>query len=289
MLIKVLLLDDDIRVFNKLQGEVLVNNDDFTFFLRYAKTKKEVFQILRDRNNDFYPDICLFDINLNSKEDGIDIAAIVLKKHQFPIIFLTNHPDEFYWDKVSQIGIPPSHFVAKGITEDNKFTIKNKKHFLELIENTIINSRTKIDFLLFSNKKIGIPTLNGNKPIKYDFYRKEEILYIIGKDGVGYIYVTGRFTKKGELEPYSFSTSGARIYKQLQRFYDCFLACGRRDSIIFNAEKIKSIEHGGDYTSLTFEDGLKLVTPPNTDLESIISNIKKKLKNENMLLGTRPK
>lgn len=292
-MINVLILDDEYRVFETLKNEVL--KDEEIFNLRYAKNKTELFQILNNSEDDFLPHICLFDIELGDGKDssnGIMVACEVLKKHKnMPIIFITNHHNEQYWDEVKKMGIPPAHFVSKGLTEDNLFTIKNPKHFIELIEESIVNKTSETQYLLLSNRKIGIVTDQaGTIPVEYDFYNKEDVLYIIGTDDIAHIYTAKSLNDKKELGHYILTTSAARVYKQLQRFYNCFLSCGKRGSIVFNAEKIKNLKMTGNEYSITFEGDIQLEAPNRGSYtkNDIVSKIKDKLKSEGMLLATKP-
>lgn len=62
------------------------------------------------------PDIAILDINLGDKLDGIDLALILKKQYNFPIIFLTSYSDEKFIERAKQA--KPSAYLVKPIVKE---------------------------------------------------------------------------------------------------------------------------------------------------------------------------
>ena len=65
------------------------------------------------------PDIVLLDINLESDQDGIDLAMIINKQYQLPFIFLTSYANTHTIERAKLTR--PMGYILKPFTEDDLF------------------------------------------------------------------------------------------------------------------------------------------------------------------------
>jgi DNA-binding NarL/FixJ family response regulator len=61
------------------------------------------------------PDAAILDINLQSDEDGIDIANRINEKYQIPFLFLTSYSDKNTLDRAKKV--KPSGYIVKPFNE----------------------------------------------------------------------------------------------------------------------------------------------------------------------------
>lgn len=61
------------------------------------------------------PDAVILDINLESPENGIDIARLINEKYSLPFIFLTSYADRETLEKAKQVA--PSGYIVKPFNE----------------------------------------------------------------------------------------------------------------------------------------------------------------------------
>jgi DNA-binding NarL/FixJ family response regulator len=61
------------------------------------------------------PDAAILDINLESKEDGIDIANRINQKYQIPFLFLTSYSDKETLQRAKAVN--PSGYIVKPFNE----------------------------------------------------------------------------------------------------------------------------------------------------------------------------
>lgn len=66
------------------------------------------------------PDLVLLDINLSGQLDGVDLAYVIKKNFNTPIIFLTANTDPQTIQRVKQVN--PSAFLAKPISKEQLFS-----------------------------------------------------------------------------------------------------------------------------------------------------------------------
>lgn len=85
--ISVLIVEDEII----LAMAIELSLKEMGFFVTGIETSAS-HAIIHSQNN--HPDIILMDINLNSKNTGIDAANIIWKRFQIPIIFLTSYTND---------------------------------------------------------------------------------------------------------------------------------------------------------------------------------------------------
>jgi DNA-binding NarL/FixJ family response regulator len=61
------------------------------------------------------PDAAILDVNLESEEDGIDIAHRIKQKYQLPFLFLTSYSDKDTLKRAK--GVSPSGYIVKPFNE----------------------------------------------------------------------------------------------------------------------------------------------------------------------------
>ncbi|MFZ1311366.1 MAG: response regulator, partial [Chitinophagaceae bacterium] len=61
------------------------------------------------------PDAAILDINLESEEDGIDIANCINQKYQIPFLFLTSYSDKETLQRAKNVN--PSGYIVKPFNE----------------------------------------------------------------------------------------------------------------------------------------------------------------------------
>lgn len=66
------------------------------------------------------PDIVLLDINLDGKQDGIDLAACIHQKLGIPFVFLSSYSDKNTLDRAKQV--QPSGYLVKPFHEKTLWT-----------------------------------------------------------------------------------------------------------------------------------------------------------------------
>lgn len=61
------------------------------------------------------PDAAILDVNLESDEDGIDIASSINQKYQIPFLFLTSYSDKETLERAKKV--KPSGYIVKPFNE----------------------------------------------------------------------------------------------------------------------------------------------------------------------------
>ncbi len=93
------------------------------------------------------PDAAILDVNLESEEDGIDIASYINEKFQLPFLFLTSYSDKETLQRAKKV--KPSGYIVKPFNEKTllaslEIAISNfaseKNHSLPLLSHDKINS-----------------------------------------------------------------------------------------------------------------------------------------------------
>ena len=80
------------------------------------------------------PDAAILDINLESEEDGIEIASRINQKYQLPFLFLTSYSDKETLQRAKSVN--PSGYIVKPF---------NEKTLLASLEIAISNHATNIN------------------------------------------------------------------------------------------------------------------------------------------------
>ena len=94
------------------------------------------------------PDAAILDVNLESEEDGIDIAGFINEKFQLPFLFLTSYSDKETLERAKKV--KPSGYIVKPF---------NEKTLLASLEIAISN--------FISEKNHSLPPLNLDKINSY--------------------------------------------------------------------------------------------------------------------------
>lgn len=94
------------------------------------------------------PDAAILDVNLESEEDGIDIAGYINEKFQLPFLFLTSYSDKETLERAKKV--KPSGYIVKPF---------NEKTLLASLEIAISN--------FVSEKNHSLPPLNLDKINSY--------------------------------------------------------------------------------------------------------------------------
>jgi DNA-binding NarL/FixJ family response regulator len=94
------------------------------------------------------PDAAILDVNLESEEDGIDIAGYINEKFQLPFLFLTSYSDKETLERAKKV--KPSGYIVKPF---------NEKTLLASLEIAISN--------FVSEKNHSLPPLNLDKVNSY--------------------------------------------------------------------------------------------------------------------------
>ena len=106
--LKVLIVEDEPVIAENIS--IYLDNNDFEVSA-IAYDSEEAFQQLKSNT----PDAAILDINLESEQDGIDIAAYINKEIQIPFLFLTSYSDKNTLDKAKQV--KPSGYIVKPFNE----------------------------------------------------------------------------------------------------------------------------------------------------------------------------
>lgn len=233
IMIKTLVIEDRNRDFQAIQ-EIL---EEHGFELRHARNAEEAEQYIATYG---LPNFCIVDIHLRTSEkDGIDTAKGLLSKHNFPLVFLTNHYDEQEYSKrVQQLGVPLQCFLPKNLLDNS-----------DVFADRIMNILSDFDYwdsmpvpriIALQSRKIGISKRGG-----CDFYSREEILYFEGNGDKTLIH----FTDKRPTQ--SMSGNIGFIAFQVRKVFQNFVMIG--SSYCINLEKISYLEG----TTLFFESSNK--------------------------------
>lgn len=106
--LKVLIVEDEPVIAENIS--IYLDNNDFEVSA-IAYDSEEAFHQLKTNT----PDAAILDINLESEQDGIDIAAYINKEIQIPFLFLTSYSDKNTLDKAKQV--KPSGYIVKPFNE----------------------------------------------------------------------------------------------------------------------------------------------------------------------------
>lgn len=111
------------------------------------------------------PDAAILDVNLESEEDGIDIAGYINEKFQLPFLFLTSYSDKETLERAKKV--KPSGYIVKPF---------NEKTLLASLEIAISN--------FTAEKNHSLPPLNLEKinnylmsPVSEREYELVQLLY----------------------------------------------------------------------------------------------------------------
>ncbi len=106
--LRVLIVEDEPVIAENIS--MYLDNADFEVS-GIAYDSEEAFEQLKNNT----PDAAILDVNLESKEDGIDIASLINKKYQFPFLFLTSYSDKETLQRAKAVN--PSGYIVKPFNE----------------------------------------------------------------------------------------------------------------------------------------------------------------------------
>ena len=106
--LKVLIVEDEPVIAENIS--IYLDNNDFEVSA-IAYDSDEAYEQLRSN----IPDAVILDINLESDNDGIDIAGYINKEMHLPFIFLTSYSDKNTLDRAKTV--KPSGYIVKPFNE----------------------------------------------------------------------------------------------------------------------------------------------------------------------------
>lgn len=111
--IRVLIVEDEPLIVENIA--MYLNNHDFSVS-GIAYDPDEAYQELKQNP----PDIVLLDVNLESNQDGIEIASYINEHNRIPFIFLTSYSDKVTVERAKQTN--PAGFIVKPFNEQTLYT-----------------------------------------------------------------------------------------------------------------------------------------------------------------------
>ncbi|REE01069.1 LytR/AlgR family response regulator transcription factor [Marinoscillum furvescens] len=105
---KILIVEDDPLIADSL--EVIVEDANYRCCGK-AESITEALNLISDTQ----PDLLLLDINLEGKNEGIELAEIVRKREKIPLVFITAYSDEKTVDRASKTN--PLGYLIKPFRE----------------------------------------------------------------------------------------------------------------------------------------------------------------------------
>ncbi len=106
--IKVLIVEDEPLIAKNIG--MYLNNNDYEVAAISFDPEDAIFQLKRHT-----PDLAILDINLESEQDGIDIAYFINRHHFIPFIYLTSYSDKDTIDRAKKTN--PAGFIVKPFNE----------------------------------------------------------------------------------------------------------------------------------------------------------------------------
>ena len=80
--VNILIVDDEAII----AQDLVMNVVEMGYTASFVATGKEA---IRKISSDFKPDLILMDVNLQGKENGIEIARVIQKLRKIPVLFIT--------------------------------------------------------------------------------------------------------------------------------------------------------------------------------------------------------
>lgn len=111
--IRVLIVEDEPLIAENIA--MYLNNHDFTVS-GIAYDDEEALNELKTNP----PDAVLLDVNLESPQDGIDIAEYINNNNRVPFLFLTSYSDKTIVDRAKKTN--PSGYIVKPFNEQTLYT-----------------------------------------------------------------------------------------------------------------------------------------------------------------------
>ena len=111
--IRILIVEDEPLIAENIA--MYLNNHDFTVS-GIAYDDEEAY--LELKNNP--PDAALLDVNLESRQDGIDIAGYINEHNRIPFIYLTSYSDKTIVERAKKTN--PAGYIVKPFNEQTLYT-----------------------------------------------------------------------------------------------------------------------------------------------------------------------
>src|SRR5882672_6473628 len=108
MEVRVLIVEDEPVIAENIAA--YLNNSDFMVSGIAYDNEEARKQLIHNT-----PDAVLMDINLDSEEDGIDLARFINANYKIPVLFLTSYADRDTIDRAKEV--EPSAYILKPFGE----------------------------------------------------------------------------------------------------------------------------------------------------------------------------
>jgi len=105
---KILIVEDEPVIAENIS--LYLDNNDFEVSA-IAYDAEEALQQLKQQT----PDAVILDINLESAQDGIDIARVINEQYQLPFLFLSSYSDKNTLERAKQV--KPAGYIVKPFNE----------------------------------------------------------------------------------------------------------------------------------------------------------------------------
>lgn len=106
--IKVLIVEDEPVIAENIS--LYLNNHDFEVSA-ISYDPEDALQQLKLNT----PDVVILDVNLESEQDGIDLAGHINQQYQLPFLFVTSYSDKKILDRAKQV--KPGGYIVKPFNE----------------------------------------------------------------------------------------------------------------------------------------------------------------------------
>jgi DNA-binding response OmpR family regulator len=147
-------------------------------------------------------DMLLMDININGPTDGIQLARTILRKYDFPIIFITAHNDDNTFEEVLELA--PYGFIGKPFSsKDVVFTIQLAyQRYLDHSRNEAVETQKQSSEYLTIDENYAYSTVlsilyRDEEPVKLNKKQTQlmDILVQNANNTVGYDMLTSAIWK----------------------------------------------------------------------------------------------
>ncbi len=224
---KILLLDDD-KILGQIPFKTLTKMGYEVVFVHNSMDAITALEA------EIPPDICFFDIKLETEEKtGIDVAMIALRKSIQVILFTSYAKDSIFAKQAFDAGIPTRFFIDRNQME-------NEVYLDKIIEDAVLTYKlpvSQFEYLNYASRKIGIRPYRAGVE-QYRFIGKDDIVFI-ESDPAG----TGRtliHTPEGEGNEIHVGCAVGLVAGQIRRVFCNIIRIDQ--SFCVNLEKITLLE-----------------------------------------------
>lgn len=111
--VRVLIVEDEAIIADNISDTL----EEFGYeVLEPAMTYPQALEIIEEER----PDIAILDIQLSGAKNGVDLAAVINEKYQFPFIFLTSNTDKITLEEAKRV--EPLAYLVKPFNKKELFT-----------------------------------------------------------------------------------------------------------------------------------------------------------------------